>query len=365
LDALLDDTCGGTVVPNITGRSLAKSDHDDMIREVEFPSSSAVDGPQSTQLWNAMIHPLRHMRLAGALWYQGEANAGDPPSYACRFPAMIADWRIKFQLPNLPFLYVELAGYQPGDTWPWLRAAQASALTLPGVGQATAIDLCDLPGEIHPHRKQEVGRRLSMTMRAIHYEDETVIEDSSYLGPVWDGIQFARYHNDDDTNTTMTIITLSLEDGTAHGLYFGGSAMCSQCCNEPPFQILDASGNWNRVDGMSIKSKDRFLRRGVWHPQEMEVGSSSSSSSTLPRVDVIVHGNLTIYGLRYAWEPRPECFLYNGGKVPAEPLEWCAYPTGQPHWTNHSCGGLDDVHPESLPPPTTTTTAFAVTTKTQ
>ena len=53
-----------------------------------------------TQLWNAMIHPLLPMRFAGAVWYQGEANAGNPPSYACRFPAMITDWRCAKARPS-------------------------------------------------------------------------------------------------------------------------------------------------------------------------------------------------------------------------------------------------------------------------
>ena len=131
--------------------------------------------PLPAQLWNAMIHPLLPMRFVGAVWYQGEANAGNPSSYSCRFPAMIADWRAKFGLPYLKFAYVELAGYS--QDYSRIRAAQAAALSLPGVGLATAIDIGDPTspyGNIHPRRKQEVGRRLSLATRALVYGDASV-----------------------------------------------------------------------------------------------------------------------------------------------------------------------------------------------
>lgn len=47
-------------------------------------------------LWNAMINPLLNMSIYGAIWYQGEANAGNPTKYNCSFPAMINDWRKKW-----------------------------------------------------------------------------------------------------------------------------------------------------------------------------------------------------------------------------------------------------------------------------
>ena len=37
-----------------------------------------VEGPGNPSvLWNAMIHPLLNMTIKGAIWYQGEANAGE------------------------------------------------------------------------------------------------------------------------------------------------------------------------------------------------------------------------------------------------------------------------------------------------
>ena len=148
-EALNDETCGGTIPPDF----FQKQDQDpksrvppsnlDRTKSNDHFDTGFVegDGPKSTQLWNAMIHPFLPMRLLGAVWYQGEANSDDPSSYACRFPAMISDWRRRFQLPHLTFLYVQLAGFHPGETWPEMRAAQRAANQLPKVGSATAIDL--------------------------------------------------------------------------------------------------------------------------------------------------------------------------------------------------------------------------------
>jgi sialate O-acetylesterase len=59
---------------------------------------------------------------------------------------MITDWRAKFNSSQgvLPFLFVQLAAWtdQARFVAPQ-RQAQTSALTLPKVGMATAIDLGD------------------------------------------------------------------------------------------------------------------------------------------------------------------------------------------------------------------------------
>lgn len=81
---------------------------------------------------------------------------------------MIADWRRKFSLPNLLFLFVQLAPSTQLGNFVDLRAAQMTALDLPQVGYAVAVDIGDLEspmGSIHPRRKQEVGRRLSLEAR--------------------------------------------------------------------------------------------------------------------------------------------------------------------------------------------------------
>ena len=44
--------------------------------------TASVKGPnQHSVLWNAMIYPFLNMTIKGAIWYQGESNAGS--AYSC------------------------------------------------------------------------------------------------------------------------------------------------------------------------------------------------------------------------------------------------------------------------------------------
>ncbi|MGI6232884.1 MAG: sialate O-acetylesterase [Prevotella sp.] len=120
-----------------------------------------------TVLYNAMIHPLAHFPVKGVLWYQGEDNVTWPKPYEKMFKCVIRDWRELWQKPDMPFYFVQLAGYghpsfcQPESMRAELRHAQAKALSLPNTEMATAIDLGN-PVDIHPRDKQDVAHRLAL-----------------------------------------------------------------------------------------------------------------------------------------------------------------------------------------------------------
>src|SRR5262249_39496383 len=79
-----------------------------------------------TVLYNGMIAPLIPYGIKGAIWYQGESNAGRAYQYRTLFPAMIKNWRDDWKEGDFPFLFVQLAPWgAPGDasgvTWAELR----------------------------------------------------------------------------------------------------------------------------------------------------------------------------------------------------------------------------------------------------
>lgn len=134
-----------------------------------------------TVLYNAMVNPLRNFPIKGCIWYQGCNNVGRADQYAAMFPQMVTAWREKFNNPDMPFYFVQLAGYlaprfcQPESDWAALRNAQLSVLNLDNTGVAAAIDLGN-PGDIHPKNKQEVARRLSLLARNKTYGQDVACE---------------------------------------------------------------------------------------------------------------------------------------------------------------------------------------------
>ena len=113
-------------------------------------------------LFNAMINPLVPFRIAGAIWYQGEANVANSPTYKKLMETLITDWRKEFQ-SDLPFYYVQIApfsGYR-GDEGTLLREQQVKMLEIPKTGMVVISDLVDDVKDIHPRYKKVVGERLA------------------------------------------------------------------------------------------------------------------------------------------------------------------------------------------------------------
>lgn len=141
-----------------------------------------------TTIYNAMIVPLIPFGIRGALWYQGETNAGRAYQYRQSFPLMINDWRKLWSSDGTPdnfsFYWVQLSSYgasqdsNKGSGWAELREAQNMTLSLPKTGMAVTTDIGN-PKDIHPTNKQDVAHRLAANALKFDYGQE--IEHSSPL----------------------------------------------------------------------------------------------------------------------------------------------------------------------------------------
>lgn len=129
-------------------------------------------------LYNAMIAPLTHFEIAGVIWYQGESNTGAGEEYEALFPALIHDWRSKWD-DNFPFLFVQLANFmEPRDepmesNWARLRESQRKAQQVANTGMAVAIDAGEW-NDIHPLNKKVVGGRLALHARRLFYGENII-----------------------------------------------------------------------------------------------------------------------------------------------------------------------------------------------
>jgi len=231
-------------------------------------------------LYNAMIAPLIPYGINGAIWYQGESNAGRAYQYRKIFPAMIKNWREDWGQGDFSFLFVQLANFmetkpEPVESaWAELREAQSMTLDLPNTGMAVIIDIGEAK-DIHPKNKQDVGRRLALWPLAKIYGKNVV-----YSGPL-----FKRM------NVKGNNIVLDF-DNVGGGLIAKGGGP---------------------LKGFAIAGADRKF---VWADAKIEgdkvvVGSNKVSSPV---------------AVRYAWADNPVCNLYNAEELPGSPFRTDSWP---------------------------------------
>lgn len=115
-------------------------------------------------LYNQMINPVIPYAMAGALWYQGEANHERYNTYGLAMRTMIEGWRSDFG-KNFPFYFVQIAPFTynaQGNTPALLREQQEFVTKLvPNTGMVVVSDLVADVKDIHPIDKQNVGLRLA------------------------------------------------------------------------------------------------------------------------------------------------------------------------------------------------------------
>ena len=157
----------------------------------QFEKDKKPIGPNvAGSLYNAMIHPLLPFGIKGAIWYQGESNAGKAYEYRTLFTTMILDWRTKWG-SDFPFYAVMLAPWHANDadgvSWAELREAQVYATKkLKNVGLAVINDVGDLY-DIHPRDKMTVGNRLALAARAGTYGQKIAGSGPTYKESKIDG----------------------------------------------------------------------------------------------------------------------------------------------------------------------------------
>jgi sialate O-acetylesterase len=225
-------------------------------------------------LYHAMLTPLAPYAIRGAIWYQGETNAGRAYQYRTLLPAMINDWRELWKQREFPFGVVQLANFMPvseepqESDWAELREAQLlTSLNDPDVGLAVTIDIGETD-DIHPGNKQDVGKRLSLWALAKVYGF-----DLEYSGPLFDSMEI-----EGDT------IFISFRHAE-NGLIVKGDTLY----------------------GFSIAGDDYQF---VWANAEIKGNKVLIWSD---KIDNPV-------AVRYAWADNPVCNLYNSEMLPAIPF---------------------------------------------
>jgi sialate O-acetylesterase len=179
---------------------------------------------------------------------------------------MIADWRARWQRPDLPFLFVQIAPHYKMP--PELRNSQLMTWkNTSGTAMVVTTDVGDAE-DIHPTRKETVGSRLALAARGTVYGEKIV-----YSGPVF------------------THMTVEDELAVLHFNHTGGGLVAK----DGPLRGFTISG-----DGKTFV------------PAEADISGET--------VKVHAAGVTTPVAARYGWANVPEVNLFNAGGLPASPF---------------------------------------------
>ncbi|MDY7393985.1 sialate O-acetylesterase [Aureibaculum sp. 2210JD6-5] len=184
---LINSSWGGTPVETWIDKDLIKKDS-----ELSKAAKKIGDNPYRPKdpgvAYNAMIHPILNFNIAGVIWYQGESNRQNVPSYYESFPLLIDSWRKAFN-KDFPFYFVQIAPFKydniNGVDAAIVRDAQLKTmLTVPKTGMVVTNDIGNLEN-IHPINKQDVGKRLALWALAKDYGKTGLV----YSGPVYKSME--------------------------------------------------------------------------------------------------------------------------------------------------------------------------------
>jgi sialate O-acetylesterase len=217
-------------------------------------------------LYNGMVAPIIPYGIKGTIWYQGESNAQKSKQYRTLFPAMIADWRKRWNQGDFPFFFVQIAPFngQP----PEIREAQFLTLAkVKNTAMAVTTDVGEA-GNIHPAKKEPVGQRLALAARALTYGEKI-----EYSGPLYD---------------RMTVKGGSIILSFKH---IGGGLVAKD----------------GELKGFTLAGED-----GKFVPAQAKIEGAN--------VVVSAEGVSTPKAARYGWANVPDVNLFNKEGLPASPF---------------------------------------------
>lgn len=255
---------------------------DDQKKELNNLQNQMKGNHRPANIYNGVLKSHIGYGIKGAIWYQGESNAGRAYQYRDLFPLMIKNWRDEWGQGDFPFYWVQLADFQkeqpqPGDSaWAELREAQTMTMSRsPNTGEAVIIDIGE-GKDIHPKNKVDVGRRLARWALAKNYGVQV-----PYHSP--------QYKSMEKKGNTI-VLTFDYLDGGWR-----------------PFDV-------NEPRGFSIAGEDKKF---VW-----------ANAKILPdgKIEVSSESVTAPASVRYGWADNPVVNMFNGAGLPLTPFRTDDWP---------------------------------------
>jgi sialate O-acetylesterase len=272
-------------------------------------SEPRFDSKHPAVLFNGKIAPLIPYAIRGAIWYQGESNAGGGTGhlYQLLLSTMVKEWRTRWGQGDFPFGWVQLPNFHAAqkepveDTgWVMVREGMLKTLALPNTGMAITTDIGE-DKDIHPKNKQDIGKRLAMWALADVYKQK----DIASSGPLYVG------HKIKGSEVT---ITFKHADGDL--VVKIGDGLVTPRVEWPTVWPPGGTG-FGQIRGFVVAGADK-----QWHHAAAKI-IGNTVVVTSPEVKQPV-------AVRYAWADNPDCNLYNRAGLPASPFRTDNWPVKLP-----------------------------------
>ena len=169
-----------TLPPDEVNRFFAEMDPKDA-EKLQMPQPQIMPGC----LYEHMVKSAAPYTVRGILWYQGETDdeiEGDCQKYYGQMlKAVIKDWRDIWKEPELPFMIVQLPGWEDwigahGKAFPIIRKCQQDVAEADPAAWLCSISDAGERHDIHPKDKKVVGYRLALLAMGHIYGKEILCD---------------------------------------------------------------------------------------------------------------------------------------------------------------------------------------------
>jgi sialate O-acetylesterase len=268
---IINTSYGASTAQAWISKEMLESDPN-LKQALDSARTKADDQHNPFVLYNAMLAPLIPYAVRGAAWYQGESiTTKGTGTYGYLMRALIKDWRQRWGQGDFPFLVVQLPNLQ-SQNFTGVREEQFRILEAPNTFLTVNIDIGD-PKDVHPHNKQEFGRRLALLAEKEVYGKKVICQGPIFAAMKIEGNQARIRFSSEDGK-------LAIKGDRLQGFLIAGA--------DGKFQPADA-----KIEGM-----------------EVLVSSPGVAAPT---------------SVRYAWEGWPIATLTNSSGLPAWPFRTDGY----------------------------------------
>ena len=137
------------------------------ITATQIAQKKEASSVKPTELYCAMIAPIRDFTAKGFLWYQGCSNLDDNDHYDTMMARMVQQWREDWgdTENKMPFYFTMIAPHSYGNSraiaYPLFVECQQRALAnIPNCAMAATTDTGE-EVNIHPAKKNEIAQRMA------------------------------------------------------------------------------------------------------------------------------------------------------------------------------------------------------------